>query len=635
MSSPKARGALLAAALLLLAFALYLPNLKAYLIGTDELYSLGNLGAFEGPYSPSQILASLDHHSPDHPPLYFLLGAAWAAAAGWSQFSMRLLSLLGAMLFFAWSYRAAADLAGRRAGLAAVSLLLGSAFLFDYLYAIRMYSLLLLLCALHVCLFWRLLQRDSIDPRLYCGFLLSACAMLYTHVFALVPLLCLGAFSLFFAPLSRKTALLLAGWLLAGLTFLPYLPVVAKGFSHITTKFSNVAAGASGLGALQNLALLLSNGMPPLLLAFAGLACLRLWRVRERELLRWALFAGLTLLAYAAIDAQFGFLIHIRSRYMLLFWLPFAVLCAAGIAAKPPWNRIGLLCLLLYCAAGFQFYRGQDINRFRGGLWGRDAAAEPRLQDMAFQLPAVAREQDFVLGFAPNERLNSARKHGYSVGDYYLRVQLGLDGGFVPAAWQGPQLEAELPGLLDSHPHLLVLHDPRTPPSNFSATQAWLARHYRDCGRELERHDLVVQRHARNLVDCERGYQAIQYETGIKIVDKFGAYDADMNLVRAVLGWEVADEALLTSHSVSIQIIRPDWRGVAQAGDRYLDAKLLKWQEVEISTADLPPGEYRVVVIVYERANPVAKLEGIDLVSGETGSILEITRFTIAEESQS
>ena len=56
--------------ILWLAFGLGAGGLNADMIWLDELYSLSNMGAFDGPYSPAQIIDSISHN---HVPLFFLL----------------------------------------------------------------------------------------------------------------------------------------------------------------------------------------------------------------------------------------------------------------------------------------------------------------------------------------------------------------------------------------------------------------------------------------------------------------------------------------------------------------------------------------------------------------------------------
>ena len=129
------------------------------------------------------------------------------------------------------------------------------------------------------------------------------------------------------------------------------------------------------------------------------------------------------------------------------------------------------------------------------------------------------------------------------------------------------------------------------------------------------------------MAGCDHEYAPISFENGIVIVDKFGKYDPDNNQVRVVTGWEIADEQQLDQYNVSIQIITPDWQMRKQV-DRHLYNRIVKWNEVELPTEGLEPGDYRLVVILYDRFTN-EKVQGTDLTSGETSGILPILTFTI------
>ena len=116
-------GLMLMTVILLLSFGLSASGLNARPIWTDELYSVSNMGAFDGPYSPAQIVQSVAGHFPDHVPLFFLLGAGWAHLVGWTQFALRLFSVLSGVLTIAWLYRLGTDVFNRRTGLLGALLL--------------------------------------------------------------------------------------------------------------------------------------------------------------------------------------------------------------------------------------------------------------------------------------------------------------------------------------------------------------------------------------------------------------------------------------------------------------------------------------------------------------------------------
>ena len=147
----------------------------------------------------------------------------------------------------------------------------------------------------------------------------------------------------------------------------------------------------------------------------------------------------------------------------------------------------------------------------------------------------------------------------------------------------------------------------------------------------LDNGPLFARRYVQRPLKCQRKYEPIHYDNDIKIVDKFAAYDAATDTVSVVTGWEVADPQQLELYNVSVQIITPEWENVRQARDRHLYDDILKWHVEELSTVNLPAGDYRAVVILYDRYKSSAKVRGIDLTSGEAGTILPALHFTIEE----
>ena len=85
----------------LLAFALGIRDINVYPIWSDELDSVVHMGAFNPPFTPAQVMQSLEMHNDDHVPLFFLSGSLWLRLAGWSQFSLRLMSCYIGVLMIA------------------------------------------------------------------------------------------------------------------------------------------------------------------------------------------------------------------------------------------------------------------------------------------------------------------------------------------------------------------------------------------------------------------------------------------------------------------------------------------------------------------------------------------------------
>ena len=172
---------LLVSLVLLMIFSFGANGLNTDSIWTDELYSINNIGGFDPPYGPRDIIDSLRENSPDHVPLFYLLLAAWAQLAGWWQLSLRLFSVLAGMLMIAWLYRLLrfvqpCNSAGCRGadGYIGVHVIL-------YFHDIRMYTLLLLFGLIHCWLYWRIVHGSNVNRRSWLWFVLSAVAH-FTHI---------------------------------------------------------------------------------------------------------------------------------------------------------------------------------------------------------------------------------------------------------------------------------------------------------------------------------------------------------------------------------------------------------------------------------------------------------------------
>ena len=249
-------GLALMTLVLLLAFALGANGLNADVIWVDELASVTLMGSFDPPYSLSQIVGSIRQYSPDQLPLYFFLGAGWAHLAGWSQFALRLISLLAGVLMIAWLYRFTSDTVNRRTAIVSVLLMATNVFALIFFHEIRGYTLLLLLTVVHTYYYCRLVSGARTSRQLWLFFVFSAIMMLYTHILGLVVLAGLGVTHIFMERGSGQSRAVIIGWALGILFFSPYLPVLLEGsFSYGK---SQRALAASEL--VEPFWLLLANG---------------------------------------------------------------------------------------------------------------------------------------------------------------------------------------------------------------------------------------------------------------------------------------------------------------------------------------------------------------------------------------
>ena len=612
--------------ILLLTFALAAPGLNAHPIWADELFSVVNMGGFDPPYSPAQVVQSVADNFPDHVPLFFLLGAGWAQLVGWSQFALRLFAVLTGLLAIAWLYRFGADTFNRRTGLLAALLLATSAYIILYFHNFRMYPLLLMFAALHTWLYWRLAHGHPATRLTFFLFIITAAALVYTHLFALVWFAGLGLYHLVFVAKSRRWFHIMLCWGVGALCFLPYLPVLISGVQRASGLVKVTSEAASPAELVPTFLVLLGNGSIILTVLFAGILAFAVWRRGDSAVIKFMLLPLTMLVLIILLNERIGLIPIDRMRYFLMLWLPLLLLFAYGLGMMPRWGWVTALCLLLWGIAGFQFYRSDEIRGYVGGM--AYSYLYPPMQDYIVHLEGKVRPQDYLLGFTPSSNVNKIHELDKSVADFYTQLHLGIDGGFILRRAFGEWLEENIRHNMTDSPYLLFAHDPQDKPRTFDRVMDEIATGYVACGTVVDLPNLLVQRYVSPIIGCEREeYAPIAYDNGVMVADRFARHVREEEVLQILTGWEVEDESLLDAYNVSWQIISSDWQNVRQT-DRHLYDDLLKWNIIELTTADLPPGDYRLVMIVYHRDSG-EKVIGLDLVTGETAKILPVLEFTI------
>ena len=620
-------SSLLMTFVLLCVFAFGANGLYTDSIWTDELYAITNMGGFDGPYSPAEVVNSVAENFPDHVPLFFLLGAGWANFAGWTQFALRLLPVFSGVLMVAWTYRLASDMFDRFAGLAAATLLGSSAYMVLYIHDFRMYSLFLMLTAMHMWLYWRLLECKSRDGRLtLVAFALSTVALFYTHFFAGILFAGLGVYHLLFGTQSRRWRQILLGWAIGALLFLPYLPVLVDGVQRASEKADVTNRAAAALELLRTLALLLSNGSLLTGAMLAGVLAYVVARRRPRRLIK-LLAIPLTMVTFIILaNALIGIIPLTRMRYFIVIWIPVSVLMGACLANVPRRRLVSGIVLLVWLLSGYQYYRSEEIMNHVGSMVF--TRLYPPLPDYVWHLKGKLRSEDYLLGFSKSSHVNKVLTLGKSVADYYTQEQLGIDGAFIRRGAYGEWLEGEIRQWMGNQPFLLFAFTPQDLPNSYRRVREVIENNYLPCDVVVDQPHLFVQRHVNSRLSCDRESRPIAYENGVTLVDRYAQYDPEEQRVYILSGWEVESEEALDEYNVSLQFITPEWQRLGAQIDRHLYDKILPWFTAELSTEDLPPGDYRVMVILYDRESR-KKVQGVDLAGGWEDSIFPIASFTV------
>ena len=167
-----------------------------------------------------------------HPPLYYILLAAWTPLAGAGEFNLRFLSTALGTLALPLAFALGRSLAGRAVGVMALALIAASPLLVYYAQETRMYALSVSLATAAACFAWRAVQLLP-TRRWLPGYVIATVLGGYTHFFGLLSLPAFNlAYLLWAVPRlwrrkdeGRGWARPLAEWALAqGLVLAAFLP---------------------------------------------------------------------------------------------------------------------------------------------------------------------------------------------------------------------------------------------------------------------------------------------------------------------------------------------------------------------------------------------------------------------------
>jgi hypothetical protein len=356
---------------LLISWFLGIRGINSDNIRRDELTTLGHIGALETDadgLSLSETIDSLATYSAQHPPLYFLSANIWGKYVSFDSFTLRLWSLFWGILSVAVLYRLAYDVGGRTVAIYASLLMATSVIFIFYTHELRQYSSLLFWVAMIWLLYHRLVGQSR-PPRLIpliCLTLVTVCAI-YTHYSAIFLLLVMGIYHLLFVAKNKAWWQISVAMILAGLTYIPWLPTMLSGLEVTVGKLEG---GHPELLYNRELVEIISkfwgNGHELLFLSLIVLGIIS--AVFNSKNSRYALFYAV-MIACAVLFVNGNFEFIKRIRYILVTLLPFFLLGGYGLAFLHRWRILPVLVLVVWVGVGAEF---QTSGKFAGqtGLSG-------------------------------------------------------------------------------------------------------------------------------------------------------------------------------------------------------------------------------------------------------------------------
>ena len=561
----------------------------------DEFYSLANAGWLaDGANSPIEILRSLARNSPNHAPLYFLLLGFWGDLTTAEIALARILSILFALLALAMIYRLGSDFIGGPGGLFALIIAAGNAYFNFHIAFARMYTLLLLLSALALWLYLRLMLagrggkwRD----------LLALGAAVYllanTFLFSAMFLLMLGIAHLLL-PRERRWIRVALTVCAALLLFSPWLAVVIPAgfgrFGAVKTEYLD------GFGALYAWLMVYSNGA--LWLPLLGIGGLILgWRRGLMQLPRIILlFSPIFLLLLFIAASVFDFAAVDTMRYHLAGWLPYVILLTAGLVALYRLHAALGALTLLWLAAALTFPQQDAWTNYISGR-ARQFTREPMhlVSREALRAPiqplVVSYKSDhFIFDWSSNINY-SQREH------YFTRPGLALETvDDIAQFTQTVRFHA-----ITTPSIWLVYQDANlAAPEPRQLLEVMRGLHYRLCDSAAPAPHTQLLKWSWTPLDCETPTPQLEARNAFVEYTFYGAaLDESGDAIVFNDRWHAKSAESLADFAMSWKLMKPDWTSRAQ-----LDLPLVNESDMRQFTLDVAAataGEYELTLVLYDR----------------------------------
>ena len=585
--------------LLIVAF-LSIRQINLYGPTHDEFVSMFHAGWFaSSPYSPIEVVESLQTYSPNHTPGYFLLLSLWGNLTATDLATGRLFAIFCGLLALSTVYRLARDFVSPTAALFALVIVASNAFFNFYHAYVRMYTLLFFCSGTVLWLYLHILYRAKTVHRRHLLALFAASFVLMNiHPFSATVFLALGIYHLLFVPKSicwwRVTVVAVA----AALLFSPNLPgLTSKGIEM--TILHKSGSNTGGWGALASWLDVTSNGQPLLLvISLAGLfICVWTKKIPFPPFM-------LLVLSYVVVlwlTAELTPFVAARDmRHQLGSWSAALLLIVTGLYSLYRFRKwLGLL-VLLWVVAALHFHASTDWRTY---VSGRVAAFEmPPWHAISQELSRSGEESVLIAYRMPAHRLLRQSYINFSLKQHYMDREninvaiIGDLGSFESFArhnaivqfvvWislQTSLVTAEEIDVIDSTMYNLD---------------------YVLCDRSGAGIDTEIRRYAWTTLGCQEPNLLANYENALFDYHFYGAQlDANGSKVLFTDEWTANVDELPDNSRISYQLISSDWENVAQ-----MDLPLVhegKPRRFSIDVAGVPAGSYRLMAILYDKATGI------------------------------
>lgn len=550
-------------------------------------------------YSPIQVVQSLQKHSPDHTPLYFVLLNLWGQAAGTSLAAGRLLSVFISLVAMAIAYRLATDFVAPIAGLMVLAILISNAFYNFYLANMRMYPLLVGCAGAALWIYLRLVyQARAAKTTDYLALAVATFCLISTHAFSVIFMAMLGLFHLVFAPKNLRWLRVSIAVGIAALLFSPYYMMMANNIGGVIEGKQHVVVG--GLEAIEILLAVGMNERPELLLISAIGLAVGTWRrtIPARPFLYLILLYLLSLGLLAEFSAL---IVKDGMRYHLAGFLPLVLLVSGGLYGLYRFRRFLGLLVLLWIMAGLEMQanaRWWDYIVLRSQVFTQPpthilsrlaASADPK--PAVFGYPYNDLYAPFALEYPGNIKL-SQREHYFGKRGIVMNATDSLDvfREFVadnnidsPSLWYVyPDLDKRAPRIAEARN---VLNDLR----------------YAHCASVPVGRNHAISHYMWEALGCAIPDATVRDQNEL-ISLKFytSSLDNDSDALFFVDEWSaLGAPSGLDDFSMSYQLLNDNWENKAQVDLPFVHESTYRRFSIDLRL--VPAGKYRLMAIAYNQ----------------------------------
>ena len=448
--------------------------------------------------------------------------------------------------------------------------------------------------------------------------------MLYVHYFGIMLLAALGLYHLVLAEKNRRwlNASLVLG--MAGLCFLPWLPVAIDGFPG---RPDVADTRLPLLGSLWHILRVFSNGLVIVPAVALIAAVLRYRRLTQGEILV-SFVAVATLLLVLLSNELAAIFSDWQLRYMSVFVVPFCCAMAIGLRQLPRWRSLRLPLAALWIAVFAVFYRSEDLL-VATGLLKQNLDRVPPYQDFVYESDNLPGYNELILSLHPNTRITVRKTLDYyrkalSRWSHIVHISMNEDG--EAAIQSGLSTYATLEAIADNANGIWLTYNPRqTDLGSLPVYTDWLAAHFTPCQRYLDRPESIIEYYVSKAFPCElitdSSPFALRYAGGTELANVEFEQSAESLILYLRWGRTIGKE-----YSLSLQIFDGE-NSKARQLDAVISGEPLDRFAFDIS--DLAAGDYAVKLIVYDFDTKASQSGIVVAEQRPFERDLELLRFTV------